>query len=161
MMANNGARSCAICGEATVEKKVLTQQFAYANGSRDVLLTADIPVEFCSSCGETLVGEEGEIARHEAVCRYLGRLTPLEVKSIRRSLSMTQKEFASRLDIGVASLKRWEIGSNIQSKTHDMKIRKFSKNDGAYTKRFTPVFRTPIKEYMMSAAERFELRPQE
>lgn len=161
MMAEQGANSCAICGEAAVEKKVLTQQFAYANGGRDVLLTADIPVEHCLSCGETLSGEEGEIARHEAVCRYLGRLTPQEIKSIRQSGRMTQASFASRLDVGVASLKRWETGSNIQSKAHDLKIRDFAESKITGTKKFTPVFRMPIKDYMMAAAERFELRPQE
>jgi YgiT-type zinc finger domain-containing protein len=159
MMAIKNVSLCAICGEAAIEKRIMTQQFAYASGARDVLLTADIPVEHCSSCGETLAGENAEIVRHEAVCRYLGRLTPREIKLIRKSRDETQKDFANELDVGLASLKRWETGANIQGKIHDLKIRKFSSNREDQAKRFTPVFRTPMKDYMIIAAERFELRP--
>ncbi len=79
-MAEKCNATCAICGEATVEKRTLMQQFAYASATGDVLLAADIPVEHCLSCGETLAGEDAEIARDEAVRRYLGRLALHERK---------------------------------------------------------------------------------
>ena len=161
MMAEKGATTCAMCGEATVEKRIMTQQFAYASGTRDVLLTADIPVEHCLSCGETLAGEDAEIVRHEAVCRYLERLTPREIRSIRKSKSLTQKDFAIELGVGLASLKRWETGANIQGKQHDLKLRGLISQPKDLSKKFTPVFRTPMKEYMLVAAERFELRPRD
>ena len=159
MMTTENVSVCAVCGEATIEKRIRTQQFAYTSGTHDVLLTADIPVEHCFSCGETLAGEDAEISRHEAVCRYLGRLTPREIKSIRKSKDLTQRDFANELGVGLASIKRWETGANIQGKPHDLKLRELSSLPRDRSKKFTPVFRTSMKDYMMIAAERFELRP--
>ena len=150
---------CAVCESREVRITKMTQQFAYACNRRDVLLTADIPVEHCLSCGEMLVGRDGEIARHEAVCRYLGRLTPADIKSIRKRNSMTQDQFAKALSVGEASVKRWETGASLQNRATDQVIRSkwlgASKTDGI----FTPVFRTKIKEYMIMDSERFLLRP--
>ena len=73
-MNNVNKDTCIVCGAAAVEIQIMTQQFAYADKNRDVLLTADVPVEHCQECGEMLLGEQGQIAQHEAVCNYLGRL---------------------------------------------------------------------------------------
>lgn len=163
-MTNNETTSlCAICGEDTVETIVMTQQFVFAENGKDVLITADIPVENCLSCGEMLVGEAGETARHEAVCNYLGRLSPKEIKKIRENMGLSQTSFAKKANIGVASLKRWETGANIQNASMDGILRELA--DGSYknknTAAFTPVFRTKISEQMIAQAAAFRLRPSE
>lgn len=154
--------TCAVCGASAVERRTMTQQFAYADGSRDVLLIADIPVEHCQVCGEILFGAEGEKAQHEAVCRYLGRLSPTEIKSIRKGLGLSQRAFADRFEIGLASLKRWETGAVIQNQSMDSILRRAA--DGAdrppaNNRPFTPVFRTEIKAYMIAESKLFRLRP--
>lgn len=159
-MSLQNAELCAVCGEGNIEHQVLTQQFVYAFGERDVLLTADIPVEYCSSCGEYLVGEAGERVRHEAVCRYLGRLSPAEIKKIRQNLDLTQVKFAEALAVGKATVKRWESGLNIQNRSIDLKLRELAGNAVPMSALFTPVFRTTINESTLHKAERFELRPQ-
>lgn len=51
-----------------------------------------------------------------------GLLTGTEIREIRRQLGMTQPEFAEYLGVGVASVKRWELG-RIQEKAMDELIR--------------------------------------
>lgn len=151
---------CPLCEEAAVQTRIMTQQFAFTENGHDVLLTADVPVEECLSCGEILVGENGEIARHEAVCNYLGRLTPKEIKSIRAKLGLSQKDFAEKANIGVASLKRWETGTKIQNASMDTLLRKMARKKSAKTREaFTPVFRTQINDRMIEKASTFQLRP--
>lgn len=123
MIKKNEAHFCSVCGANAAQTKVMTQQFAYSNGQNDVFLTADIPVESCSECGEMVVGEKGEQARHEAVCRYLGRLSPAEIKQIRAKLGLSQRAFADKTSAGLASIKRWETGAVIQSSSMDKILR--------------------------------------
>lgn len=150
---------CIVCGESAVTRSVMTQQFAYVDGGRDILLTADIPVERCANCGETLVGPEGELARHEVICHYLGRLTPSEIKEIRKARSLSQDRFADEVGVGLASIKRWETGAVIQSAAMDKLLRAAGGVSKPKKRHFTPVFRTGIKDYMLTDAKRFRLRP--
>lgn len=149
---------CVFCGETAVTHTTMTQQFPYADGDHDVFLTADVPVEHCTSCGEMLVGSDGEMARHEAVCNYLNRLTPTEVKAIRSRTNLSQQKFAERLGIGVASIKRWELGTVIQSKAHDKTLRELGGGTTSKTDRFVPVFRTEITGAMLQNSKQFRLR---
>src|SRR5262245_46350916 len=72
-------RDCKVCGEHAATLSYERQQFSYGTVEHRVMLEATVPVWHCSSCGEATVGAEGETARHEAVCHYLGRLTPREI----------------------------------------------------------------------------------
>jgi putative zinc finger/helix-turn-helix YgiT family protein len=51
-----------------------------------------------------------------------GLLTSREIRSIRNRLGMSQEEFAKYLNVGVASVKRWELGK-AQDKSSDELIR--------------------------------------
>lgn len=162
MMKKNENDICAVCGSGAIERTIMTQQFAYADGCRDVLLTADVPVEHCLDCGEMLLGKEGEMARHEAVCRYLGRLSPSEIKAIRDELGLSQRAFAEKIKAGLASVKRWETGVVIQNTSMDSLLRQVTNGTDrqeATKRRFTPVFRTQIKDHMIAGAALFQLRP--
>ena len=89
-------------------------------------LTVVLPVEHCESCGEFFMGADAEIAQHEAVCRYLDRLTPAEIKKLRKSLRLNQADFAVKVGVGIASIKRWEAGNLIQSTSMDKLLRSVS-----------------------------------
>jgi hypothetical protein len=58
-----------------------------------------------------------------------GLLTSAEIRRSRERLLMSQVDFASYLGVGVASVKRWELGE-IQTKTADELIR--CKTDPTY-----------------------------
>jgi putative zinc finger/helix-turn-helix YgiT family protein len=110
---------CFECGSSDVAKAFQQQVFQYGNGENAIELTAEMPVFTCKACGFQFAGPEGDDARHEAVCRHLGLLTPQEIVSIREHAGLSQAQFARRTRIGIASLKRWETGVVIQNAAND------------------------------------------
>jgi putative zinc finger/helix-turn-helix YgiT family protein len=118
-----GVEECAICGEHAAHGAVEQQEFAYRDGAREVVLHADIPVINCEACGETYAAEGAEEAQHAAVCRYLGRMTPADIRALRERLGLSQARLAELTQIGIASIKRWEAGSTIQNASLDAKLR--------------------------------------
>jgi DNA-binding transcriptional regulator YiaG len=110
-------------------------------------------------------GEDAEELRHEAVCRHLGRLTPGEIKAIRESYCLTQEKFAEDSGFGVASIKRWELGNQIQSESANNLLlllrtpRNFLLVQEANKKRpFQPKFRTVMSEITLRQSREFKLR---
>jgi putative zinc finger/helix-turn-helix YgiT family protein len=110
---------CFDCGSSNVAKEFQRQVFQYGNGEDAVELTAEMSVFTCKACGYQFAGPEADDARHEAVCRHLGLLTPQEIVSIREQAGLSQAQFANRTRIGIASLKRWETGVVIQNAAND------------------------------------------
>ena len=149
---------CYSCGSGHMRISSETQQFAYRDGERDVLLTVVLPIEHCESCGESFVGADAEIAQHAAVCHYLGRLTPAEIRELRKSLRMNQADFAAKVGVGTASIKRWEAGNLIQSASMDRLLRSVIESGAQTSVSFNPVFRTRIQKYMIADSKTFELR---
>lgn len=80
----------------------------------------------CSKCGfQTLTDEQSAEYTLRSADRYReskGLLTGKELKAIRERLGMNQLAFASFLKVGVASVKRWELGL-IQDQAMDELIR--------------------------------------
>ena len=114
---------CEFCESSEITKSTKTEIFIYGAGLDAVELTASVPVIYCSSCGESYADGEAELSRHDAVCRHLGRLTPEEIREIRRGYGLTQRELASLTGIGEASIKRWELGNQIQNSSCDNLLR--------------------------------------
>lgn len=110
---------CFDCGSSDVAKALQQQVFQYGNGESAVNLTVEVPVYTCKTCGYQFAGPEADDARHEAVCRYLGVLTPAEIISIRELTGLSRAEFCELTRIGIASLKRWETGNLIQNAAND------------------------------------------
>ena len=111
--------NCFSCDSTNLERTWRRQTFQYGTGSSAVELTAEMPVYTCADCGYQFAGAEGEEARHEAVCRHLGVLTPKEIVAVRESTGLTRTQFSECTRIGIASLKRWETGALIQNAAND------------------------------------------
>lgn len=151
---------CAVCGAKAATRSKRTQQFAYREGGNEVELIAQIPVLSCASCGETYTADGAEEAQHSAVCRYLGRLSPEEIKDLRRRNRLTQQKLAELTGIGIASIKRWENGLVIQNASLDARLRSVDqRRDEAARSRPTPRFRTTFSRETLEAAPHFALRP--
>lgn len=150
---------CAICGEIAAHARVVPQEFAYLDGDREVVLQAETPVLHCDACGETYAGADAEVAQHEAVCHYLGRLSPREIRELRERLGITQARLAELTKIGIASIKRWETGNHIQNASLDARLRALDTDTagvpqprGGFRFRFDP------EPDAINASRRFELR---
>ena len=68
----------------------------------------------CPKCGFKTVPREKaadfSLRVANAYRKAHGLLTSLEIKDLRSRLQMSQKQFADFLQVGVASVKRWEVG---------------------------------------------------
>jgi putative zinc finger/helix-turn-helix YgiT family protein len=73
----------------------------------------------CQECGVEVGTVEQTAAAQRSISdayrRVKGLLTSEEIRENRKQLGLTQKELAKRMNVGVASIKRWE-GGLIQSK---------------------------------------------
>jgi putative zinc finger/helix-turn-helix YgiT family protein len=112
-------RICLNCGSSDLRTSREREEFPYGVGEEQVMLSAMVPVRKCGACGFDYTDDEAEDARHAAVCRHLGVMTPREVESVRKRLDMSRAEFARLTGLGEASLQRWESGSLIQNKAND------------------------------------------
>jgi putative zinc finger/helix-turn-helix YgiT family protein len=154
------AQECALCGAKAATHSIQTQQFAYREGTKETLLVAEIPVTSCASCGETFTAEGAEEAQHDAVCRYLGRLTPDEIRALRERNGLTQQKMAELTGIGIASIKRWEAGNMIQNASLDQQMRALDQKEYRAPKpKQTPRFQTEFREESLVSSRRFKLRP--
>ncbi len=115
--------TCAMCGLAQIESTVIEEPFVYGSGSDTVTLSARIPIRKCLACGFEFTDADAEDARHEAVCRHLGVLTPSEIVELRQSYSLSRSDFTRLTRLGEATLARWERGALIQNLAYDRYLR--------------------------------------
>jgi putative zinc finger/helix-turn-helix YgiT family protein len=156
---------CEMCEANAVSVRHHEEKFVYGSGGDQVLLSAVVPVYECAECGEMYTGQEAEELRHEAVCRHLGRLTPREIKTIRESYHLTQEKFADVSGFGVASIKRWELGNQIQGESANnlLLLLRLPRNlrlvqEANKKQAFQPTFRTRIAETTRQHSLEFKLR---
>ena len=111
--------ACPGCEDTNVQTTIETETFTYGDGAEAVKLTVSVPVRTCTSCGFQFTDDIAEEIRHEAVCRYLGLMSPREIQRVRKAYEMSRAEFARLTRIGEASLARWESGQLIQNPAYD------------------------------------------
>lgn len=128
--ATHGATTCcAACGSADISRTVVSEEMQYGAGPKPIRLHVQVPVYRCRTCGSEFSDGNAEDVRHAAVCRYLGVLTPMEIREIRSRLGMSRQRFADITRLGVATLARWESGEVIQNGALDTYLRLISKPD--------------------------------
>ncbi len=110
---------CVSCGSTDTWETSETEQFDYGLRGNAVSLTYTAPVIHCRSCGFEFTDERAEEARHAAVCAHEGVLTPREVRAVRRSLELSQQQFADLIGVARASVARWESAQLIQNASLD------------------------------------------
>ncbi len=110
---------CPTCGDERVNTTVTRDEFSYGDGSSAVQLVAALPVRTCSKCGFKFLDGDAEDAKHDAICRHLGVMTPREVRCLREACGLSRTEFARLTRLGEATLGRWERGALIQNAAYD------------------------------------------
>jgi putative zinc finger/helix-turn-helix YgiT family protein len=117
---------CRDCHSSRLTREFQPESFSYRSGGVDYPVKASYPIYRCLDCGETIMDAEGEDARHDAICKAMGRLTPSEILTMRKELRLSQREFADLSGLGEASIGRWEAGELIQSESNDNLLRLLS-----------------------------------
>jgi putative zinc finger/helix-turn-helix YgiT family protein len=96
----------------------------------------DFPVQthVCRVCGlEAGSVEQAAVTQRrmsDAYRKAVGLLTGEEMRNTRKKLGLNQAELATRMSVGIASIKRWE-GGLIQSKSMDQALRRALKGESA------------------------------
>jgi putative zinc finger/helix-turn-helix YgiT family protein len=113
---------CLNCDSTSFEQKKVRIKTDYNGESFEVL----VPSFVCAKCQEQLMNsKQMNVLRQAAVDGYRQKyslLTSQEIISLRKKLDMSQREFARYLDVGEASVKRWET-YYAQEKAMDEHIR--------------------------------------
>ena len=111
--------TCAACGGNNVSRRMELDEFEYGAGEAAVSLSANVVVFACDDCDSEFTGPSAEVARHDAVCRHLGVMTPAEIRDLRGRYGLSRQSFASITRLGAASIARWEAGSLLQNRAYD------------------------------------------
>jgi putative zinc finger/helix-turn-helix YgiT family protein len=114
---------CPDCGSTNTILRIEEQSFRYGRGSDAVELRCPVPLHTCNQCGCEWTGGDAEDARTVAICKYLRRLTPSEIRALRESCQLSQADFSGITGFGEASLSRWETGAQIQNASSDRLLR--------------------------------------
>lgn len=141
-------RTCSACGNKSLVSKKGTFRFEVPeNGMNKNVREFHIEIENarwdeCGICGETLLSEELDAALERWQYTREGLLTPVEIKEIRESRGLTQKQISMILGVGEKSYTRWENGLSMQTKAMDNLIRIFDISPGLFKKMETARTRT-------------------
>lgn len=81
----------------------------------------------CDCCGDNVM--TGEMAEKHAravsdeYSRLMGLLPPSEIRALRKSLGLSQREFEKALGVSTPTVSRWETGAVLQAKPVDNLMR--------------------------------------
>ena len=116
--------SCPSCESTDIETLFVEQEIEFGDEEG---ISAMLPIRRCRKCRTMFLDEVGERAKHVAICRHFGLLTPDEIRAIRESYAANRMEFARVTGLGTASLARREAGSKLQSVANDRYLRLLSR----------------------------------
>ncbi len=115
---------CHACGAPAVTWSRKRTQVPYRDRSgAEHMATAVVRIATCGTCGFAARPADAVLAEHAAVCRHSGLLAPEDIVAARNRLGLTQQELATRTGFGIASIKRWETGRNLQNVSSDRALR--------------------------------------
>lgn len=123
MIRQTMTKTCPVC-EGCVKHAELEKHGVF----RGVEVTYTATLQQCAECGLELAGiEEAAVMQERLAYAYrktVGLLSSEDIRRLRQEKGLSQQGLADALDVGVASIKRWETGV-IQSKSMDTLLRSF------------------------------------
>jgi putative zinc finger/helix-turn-helix YgiT family protein len=97
-----------------------------ASGLPNIVLV-DIPVSRCAECGHEEVHISNIEGLHRAlalaVVRKRERLTPAEIRFLRKYLGLSGADFAQHIGVSAETVSRWEQGRTAMGQTADRFLR--------------------------------------
>jgi putative zinc finger/helix-turn-helix YgiT family protein len=111
----------------------------------------------CVDCGLELADVEEAATMQERMAdayrQATGLLTSEEIRRLRQGKGMSQQALADALDVGIASIKRWETGV-VQSKSMDVLLRNFLEDHSCNEHTGNREFSIPRIRLVLDAFER-------
>jgi putative zinc finger/helix-turn-helix YgiT family protein len=80
-------------------------------------ITIQVPIERDPSTGEEILTTEALDLIETTQARYMGLLLPHEIRDLRKSLGLNQREFGELLQVGEKTATRWENGRGRPSRS--------------------------------------------
>jgi putative zinc finger/helix-turn-helix YgiT family protein len=116
---------CVACGAEDSYKKARTTTEKVCHGEAFRVEHAHWK---CKNCGVGILGpEEAEEAARATVAAYQqahGLLTATELKNARSVAGWSQSDLAERTSLGIATIKRLETGTTVQTEANDQLLRR-------------------------------------
>ncbi len=124
MTASEFPKRCGKCGQTAMRLATLpyATTIEHEGCSYRVEVTS-LTVPQCGHCQTISIDDEADRAISAAFRRSARLLTPDEIRQGRERLGMNQKQFASLLGVGEATISRWETGAQIQQRAMDRFLR--------------------------------------
>lgn len=124
MMTRTYPKRCGKCGQKAMGLATVPYATTIEHDGRSYRV--EIPaltVPQCTHCQALSIDDEADRQISEAFRREARLLSPEEIRRGREKLGLTQKQFASLLGVGEATVSRWETGAQIQQRAMDRFLR--------------------------------------
>lgn len=110
-------RTCVQCGGRDIKKSAGEHEFDY--GLDNPIRVRNIPIYTCQECGEKFIGLPQPLEFKRALAHGIAqkpeRLTPKEIKFLRKFMELTQQELGSLIgDFRQETVARWESADSPQ-----------------------------------------------
>jgi putative zinc finger/helix-turn-helix YgiT family protein len=124
MMNRTFPRRCGKCGQQRMELATVPYATTIEHDGRS--FHVEIPaltVPRCAKCKALSIDDAADQQISAAFRREARLLTPEEIRQGRENLELTQKQLASLLGLGEATVSRWETGAEVQQLAMDRFLR--------------------------------------
>jgi putative zinc finger/helix-turn-helix YgiT family protein len=115
-------------------------------------ITIQVPITRDPETGEELLTPEAHEKIEQTQARYMGLLSPDELRALRNRLRLTQSELGDLLQVGEKSYSRWETGRVRPSRSINVLLRAL--RDGKLTIPYLQSLQKPTVDWWMPAQER-------
>lgn len=115
---------CARCGKKEIYPAAVEYSTEIDHDGRTYAVSIPaLQTHQCRNCKELVFDTEANRQITEAFRRVANLLTPEEIRQNRQRLGLTQPALAERLEVGPATLSRWETGAQVQQRSLDKLLR--------------------------------------
>jgi len=99
-----------------------TYKMKYDGGTYQVLVD-NMPEWYCRDCDVSVIDEESDPFLQAALRKYIGLLSPEQIRAGLKKLKLSQEKFAEQLGCAAETVSRWLNGAVLQSRTYDRFMR--------------------------------------
>jgi putative zinc finger/helix-turn-helix YgiT family protein len=117
-------KRCGKCGQQAIKLATVPYAVTIEHDGRSYRVEIpDLSVPQCGHCRAISIDDDADQQISAAFRCQARLLTPDEIRAGREKLGRTQKEFATLLGVGEATVSRWETGAQIQQRAMDRFLR--------------------------------------